>query len=114
MTMDIKIENIIAEINVFKILGVVLKRFYEKTGITGSFTVSYAPDHETAELSFYFNKEPSEKDYGVLFDELIDSEKIILNEYVLSVSSSYENLNQLIFKHKQDLKQIFKKRGSGG
>lgn len=104
------LEGIVSNINVFKVFGLVLQRFYKNTGIVASFNVSFNKENEVIEVLFSFDREPTQENYAVLFDELIDAEKIILNEYVLSIASGYENINQLVFKHKEDLNIIFNKQ----
>jgi hypothetical protein len=62
---------------------------------------------ENLEISLGFlPHEPTDEQYSILFEEIIDAEKLLLNEYVMNTAPNYETIGQLIFKHREETNQI--------
>ncbi len=103
----LSLADIATQLNVSKTFALALPRFYKKTGLSAQVSFVYNPQEENIEISLGFlPKEPTEEQYGILIEELFDAEKLIANEYILHTSKSFENLNQFVFKHKEELNQI--------
>lgn len=106
----ISLAEITTQMNVCRTLALALPVFYKKTGISVSFNCKYNPEDNGLEVSLGFlPKEPSDEEYNVLFEEIIDAEKLLINEYIITSSSDFENLKQMVFKHKESTKQIVDK-----
>jgi hypothetical protein len=103
----INIADIASQMNICKILSIALPRFYKKTKISAQFIFSY----DIIQSGLIFNlgfspREPNEQEYEILFNEIQKAEKLLINNYVINNASNFENIKQMIFKHKEDINQI--------
>ncbi len=103
----LSLADIATQLNISKTMALALPRFYKKTGLSAQFTFSYNQKEQNLEISLGFlPQEPNEEQYSILIEEIIDAEKLLINEYVMNVAQNYENINQLIFKHREETHQI--------
>ncbi len=106
----ISIADMATQLTVCKTLALAFPSFYRKTGISASFSFSYNTKEENLEISLGFlPHEPTEEQYNTLFNEIIDAEKLLLNEYVMNTAPNYDTIGQLIFKHREETNQIIAK-----
>ena len=104
------LSDITTQLFISRTLALALPNFYKKTNISASFTFSYDPEQQGLIISLGFlPKEPTKEEYSTLFEEIVDAETLLINDYVLNLSNDFENLNQLIFKHKESTKKIIEK-----
>ncbi len=96
--------------NFCKTLAMALPTFYKKTGISVSFVFQHqAKDNELHISLGFLPKEPNEQEYNELFECIIDAEKLLMNEYLLTAATEVENIKQLVFKHKESSRTIIEK-----
>lgn len=103
----ISIGDVASQMNICKILSIALPRFYKKTKISAQFVFSY--DVVQGGLNFnlgFTPREANEKEYEVLFNEIQKAEKLLINDYVVNNAGNFENIKQMIFKHKEEINQI--------
>lgn len=106
----ISIGDVASQMNICKILAIALPRFYKKTKISAQIVVFY--DIGAGGLSFnlgFTPREATEKEYEILFQEIQNAEKIVTNDYVINNAGNFENIKQMIFKHKEEINQILHK-----
>lgn len=102
--------NVATQLNICKTMAIALPRFYRKTQISAQFSFIYNPDTKDIEISLGFSpKEPTKEQYSILMEELVDAEKLLINEYVMNTVSSFETVKQIVFKHKEETQQIISK-----
>lgn len=90
-----------------KVMAMSLPRFYKKTGLSAQFSFIYNPKIESIEINLgFYPKEPTNEEYNILFEEITDAEKLLMNDYILQESSHFENLKQMVFKHKEESQKI--------
>jgi hypothetical protein len=95
------------QLTVCKTLALAFPAFHRKTGISAKLSFSYDTKEENLEIALGFlPHEPTEEQYNILFEEIIDAEKLLLNEYVMNTAPNYETIGQLIFKHREETNQI--------
>lgn len=95
------------QLTVCKTLALAFPAFHRKTGISAKLSFSYDTKEENLEISLGFlPHEPTDEQYSILFEEIIDAEKLLLNEYVMNTAPNYETIGQLIFKHREETNQI--------
>ena len=103
----ISIADVATETSICKTLALAFPRFYDKTGISAKIIFAYSPENTSLELSLGFlPKEPTDEEYAILFEEINNAEKLLLNEYIINNAHQYENIKQFVFKHKEDMRQI--------
>lgn len=87
-----------------------LPTFYNKTQISVSIVFKHQPKDNELQISLGFSpREPNEKEYNELFECIIDAEKLLMNEYLLTAATEVENIKQLVFKHKESSRAIVEK-----
>lgn len=103
--------GIAEQMNICKIMAHSLPRFYKRTGISAQFNFIHNPKTKEMEVSVGFSElnEPTEEHYSILLEEILDAEKLMTNEYIFNNAPKYENLKQLIFKHREDTMQIIER-----
>lgn len=107
----ISLANVATELNICKALAVALPRFYNRTQISAQITFVYNKDSNGMEISLGFSpNEPTEEQYSMLFEELMDVEKLLINDYVINNSGNFETIKQMLFKHKEETRQIIEKQ----
>jgi len=103
----ISLADITTQMSICKILAIALPQFYTQTKISTSFHFVHKAENNELELSLAFHpKEPTEEQYNLLFEEILNAEKLLVNEYVLNTAVEFENLKQFVFKHKESTRQI--------
>ena len=103
----LSLADIATQLNICKTMALALPRFYKKTGISAQFTFAYNNKEQNLEISLGFlPHEPNEEQYSILIEEIVDSEKLLINEYVMNTSQNYDTVAQLIFKHREETQQI--------
>ena len=106
----LSLADIATQLNVCKSLAIALPRFHKKTGISAQISFVYNSNDQNIEISLGFNpKEPTEAEYSTLVEEILDAEKLLLNEYIMNNSQNFETIGQLIFKHREETNQIVAK-----
>lgn len=99
--------DIATQLTVCKTLALAFPAFYKKTGVSASFSFAYNHKQQDLEISLGFlPHEPTQEQYSILFEEIIDAEKLLINEYVINTAPNYETIGQLIFKHREETNQI--------
>ncbi|NCQ52199.1 hypothetical protein GW796_10000 [archaeon] len=102
----LSLADIATQLNICKTLAIALPRFYKKTGISAQLSFTYNSE-QNIEISLGFlPKEPNEEEYSILIEDIVDSEKLLVNEYVINNAQNYETIGQLLFKHREDTNQI--------
>lgn len=104
----ISIGDIASQMNICKILAIALPIFYKKTKISAQFVFSY----DVLEGGLQFNlgftpREANEKEYEILFQEMRNAEKLIINDYVVNNAGNFEDTKQMIIKHRNEINEIF-------
>lgn len=110
----ISIGDMASQMNVCKILAIALPKFYKRTNISAQFVFSY--DITQGGLNFnigFTPREATEKEYNILFEEIQNAEKLLINDYVVNNAGNFENIKQMIFKHKEEIAQIIHKNKQG-
>lgn len=104
----ISFAEVAEQMNICKVMAYSLPRFYKRTGISAQFNFIHNPKTKEMEVSVGFSEmtEPTEKHYSILLEEILDAEKLMTNEYIFHNAPKYENLKQLVFKHREDTLQI--------
>lgn len=103
----ISIGDMASQMNVCKILAIALPRFYKKTKISAQFVFSYDIENGGLNMNLGFTpREATEKEYDILFNEIQKAEKLVINDYVVNNAGNFENIKQMIFKHKEEINQI--------
>ncbi len=103
----LSLADIATQLSVSKTFALALPRFYKKTGISAQVSFVYNNSDENIEISLGFSpKEPTEEEYSILVEELFDAERLLISEYVINTSKSYENISQFVFKHREESNQI--------
>lgn len=95
-----------------KVMAYVFPRFAQRTGISPEIRITHDPKENEMNIHIGFvgvSKESPEL-YEILMEEIMDAEKLLLNEYILNNAVHYENLKQFIFKHKEDTLQIIERQ----
>lgn len=102
----IEFSDIVTELNICKTMAIVLPKFYKKTGLSAQ--VSFVYDKEqNIEINLGFSpNQPTDEEYNYLMEELFKAEKLIFDEHVITISKNYENLQQLVFKHTEEINKI--------
>lgn len=112
--MNINFADIATNMNIVKTLAIALGRFYNKTKISPKMIFSYSDDEQGLEIGLAFApREPSEEEYKILFEEINNAEKLLVDEYIITSAPSFENLKQFVFKHKEDKNQIIDRHKNG-
>ena len=63
-----------------KVMAMSLPRFYKKTGLSAQFSFIYNPKIESIEINLgFYPKEPTNEEYNILFEEITDAEKLLVN-----------------------------------
>lgn len=107
----ISISDVATQMNVCKIMALALPRFYKRTKISAQFAFKYNHDIKGVEISLGFlPREATEAEYSILFEEFMDAEQLLLNEYIVNNCLNYENVKQMHLKHKEEMKQIIEKQ----
>jgi hypothetical protein len=110
----ISIADVATQMSICKTLAIALPRFYNKTNISAQLSFSYVQNVSSIEISLSFSPhEPTEEELSILFEEISDAEQLLLNEYLVNNATSFENLKQFVFKHKEDMRQIIEKHKNG-
>lgn len=105
----ISLSDIATQLFVCKSMAIALPRFKKRTSISAQITFKCA-DEENIEILMGFSpKEPNEEEYSILMEELFRAEKLLSDEHLINTANNYENINQLIFKHKEEINQIIAK-----
>jgi hypothetical protein len=107
----ISISDVATQMSVCKIMAMALPRFYRRTKISAQFAFKYNHDIKGVEIEIGFlPREATENEYSILFEELMDAEQILLNEYIVNNTHNYENIKQFHSKHKEEFKQIIERQ----
>lgn len=111
----ISIGDIASQMSVCKILAIALPRFYKKTKISAQFVFSYDITNGGLNMNLGFTpREATEKEYDILFNEIQKAEKLVINDYVVNNAGNFENIKQMIFKHKEEINQILHQNKTEG
>ena len=112
--MDINFADVATNMNVVKTLAIALGRFHQKTAISPKMIFSYSGEEQGLEIGLAFSpREPSTDEYKILFEEINNAEKLLVDEYIITNAPSFENLKQFVFKHKEDKNQIIDRHKNG-
>ena len=110
----ISIGDMASQMNVCKILAIALPRFYKKTNISAQFVFSYDVTQGGLNFNIGFTpREANEKEYNILFEEIQKAEKLLINDYIINNAGNFENIKQMIFKHKEEIAQIVHQNKKG-
>ena len=104
---SISLADIATQLNVAKTMAIALPRFYKQTNLMASIIFKHNADTKDIEISLGFEpRSPTREEYSILFEELTNAEKLLINQYIITTAPVYPNINQLIFKHKEETNQI--------
>lgn len=110
----ISIGDMASQMNVCKILAIALPRFYKKTNISTQFVFAYDVNQGGLNFNIGFTpREANEKEYNILFEEIQKAEKLLINDYIINNAGNFENIKQMIFKHKEEIAQIVHQNKKG-
>ena len=110
----ISIGDSASQMHLCKILAIALPNFFKKTNISAQFVFSYDVNQGGLNLNMGFlPREATEQEYIILFDEIQKAEKLLINNYVVNNAGNFENIKQIIFKHKEEIAQIMTKNAQG-
>ncbi len=117
MSNEISLAEIISQMKLVKNLSLALQMFHQKTGLQGTFVFKYLPDEDGQsgglQIDMGFEpREPNKIEYNLLFEEMIDAEKLLTNDYIINNAKNFDNIEQLLFKHKEDSRQIIERKRS--
>ncbi len=111
MNDDNQFSEIAKSMHMCRILAQVLPTFYHKTGISANLNFFYSLEHDGMGFEISFSPHPPTKEeWSFFLEEIFDSEKIIFTELFVSSSFNFENINQMVFKYKEEAKNIISKR----
>lgn len=111
----ISIGDVASQMSICKILSIALPRFYKKTKISAQFVFFYDVTQGGLNFNLGFTpREPNEKEYETLFNEIQKAEKLLINDYVVNNAGNFENIKQMIFKHKEEINQILHQNKTEG
>lgn len=101
----------VTQMNVCKVMACALPRFYTRTGISVQFNFIHNPQTKEMEVNVGFSdvKDVTQEHYNILLEEILDAEKLLTNEYIFNNAPKFENLKQLLFKHREETYQIVDK-----
>ncbi len=106
----LSLADIATQLTVCKTMAIALPRFQKRTGLSAQFTFSYNNEEQNIEILLGFlPRQPTEEEYSTLIEEILDSEKLLINEYIINTAPNHETIGQLLFKHKEDTRQIVAK-----
>lgn len=106
----ISISDVASQMTICKTMAIALPRFYKRTELSAQFSFIYNQKAQGMEISIGFlPREATEEEYSILFEELVDAEKLLLNEYIINNAFNYDTIKQLEFKHKEEMRQIIEK-----
>lgn len=106
----LSLADVATQLQLSKAFALALPRFHKKTGLSAQISFVYNNNEQNIEISLGFSpKEPTQEEYSILVEELFDAEKLLINEYIINTSIGYENINQFVFKHKEESNQIVSK-----
>lgn len=109
--MEQNFATIVTEMNISKTLTLALTRYYQKTQLSAQISFLYSIEQQGIEMSLGFNpRSPNEEELNILINEIHDAEKLLLNEYIVNNSGHFENIKQLIFKYKEEMRQIIERQ----
>lgn len=102
--------ELVTELNISKVFAIALPSFYKKTKISAQLSFLYNQENDAVEINLGFlPQEPNEEQYKILFEEILNAEKLLLNDYIINSLHKYENIKQLEFKFKEEMRQIINK-----
>lgn len=115
MNMEISIGDVASQMKLVKNLSLALQMFHQKTGLSGTFVFKYLPDQDTQsgglQIDMGFEpREPSKVEYSMLFEEIVDAEKLLTNDYIINNVKNFSNIEQMLFKHKEESRQIIERK----
>lgn len=102
--------EIASEMFVCRVLALAFPRFNKITGISPRISFSFNSKSDMVEVHLGFDVEPNEKQYSVLYEEISNAERLLMNEHLLGHAEQHDNVKQLIFKTKEDMRQIIDKQ----
>lgn len=107
----ISLSDITTQLSICRTLGIAFQRFYNRTKVSAHFSFTYDIEMNglTIDLGFNLNEEPTKELYSILFEEILDAEQYLLNEYIVNNTLHHDNIKQFHAKHKEDLNQIIEK-----
>ena len=99
---SISLADIATQLTVAKTMAIALPRFYKQTNLMASIIFKHNADTKDIEISLGFEpRSPTREEYSILFEELTNAEKLLINQYIITTAPVYPNINQLIFKVKE-------------
>ena len=105
------ITDVATQMNACKIMAIALPRFYKRTKLSAQISFSYNKQENGMQISLGFlPQEATKEQYSILFEELLDAEKLLTNEYIINNTSHFDTLKQFHFKHKEEMRQIIEKQ----
>lgn len=103
----ISFADVATQMNISQTLALALPRFYQRTGISAQINFVYSPKNSSIEISLGFHpEEPTEEQYNILFEEISDAEKLLLDKYIVDNAVNFDNIKKLVFTYKEDIRKI--------
>lgn len=103
----ISFADVATQMNISQTLALALPRFYQRTGISAQINFVYSPKNSSIEISLGFHPaEPTEEQYNILFEEISDAEKLLLDKYIVDNAVNFDNIKKLVFTYKEDIRKI--------
>lgn len=108
---NINLADLAKQMNICKTMAQVLPAFHKKTGLSAQFVFRYDQKSESMVFDLGFlPRPPNEEEWGVLIEQIFDTEKLLMSNYVITSLERVENLEQLKFKYTEEINQIIAKR----
>lgn len=108
---EINIADLAKQMNICKTMAQVLPIFHEKTGLSAHFVFRYDPEQQGMVIDLGFlPRPPNENEWNILVQQIFDTEKLMMSNYVLTSIEKVDNLEQLKFRHTEEINQIIDKR----
>lgn len=103
----INIPELMTELNIAQVLSIAIPSFYKKTNLSAQMIFSFNKENEALNINLGFiPREPTEKEYSIFFEEILNAEKVINSEQLLSNLHKYENIKQLEFKLREEILKV--------
>lgn len=110
MSNNINLAESVTNWHATKSLSLALSQFYKLTSIKGSCHFDFSSEDNQIQVNLLFNKEPTSEEYKILFNIILDTDKLLLNEYMINTAANYDDIKTLLFKITEDTRQISHKQ----
>lgn len=104
------IADLSTQLYLCKILSLALPKFYKDTKLSAQFVFKFNEESNGLEFNIGFSpREATEEEYILLFNYLLDMEKLLINDYMINHSVNHTSIETLIKSLQLDMSKILKK-----